>query len=283
MRIWSGAHRAVVLTAILVSGSGGAAAAPRILLKLPAFPGTSFSNFSSIALPASDHGPLELWVEDALGEIRTATLRVRLNDMPMTPFVTINPLPRGVRAVVRLGTSVSPDYTLRPNAENILAFSVEDQAGMRYQGQFYLSLEASLTAPRAVEMRPRAPVKAIEAPAEKLPPVIEIRSEWPARTKETMLTLEAQVTDAEGLRRIVVEVDGRDTDEIVLENEWPVRKHNGFMVSRKVAGEVKGDGRSVWFKVPVKLGKDITVVAVRAENTSGLRARADRTIEREKN
>jgi hypothetical protein len=283
MRIWSGVHRAVVLTAILVSGSGGAAAAPRILLKLPAFPGTAFTNFSSVAVPAAEHGPLELWVEDALGEIKTATLRVRLNDLPMTPFVTINPLPRGVRAVVRVGTSVNPEYTLRPNADNILAFSVEDEAGMKYQGQFYLSLEAGLASPRAVEMRARAPVKAVEAPAERLPPVIEIRSEWPARTADGILTLEAQVTDAEGLKRVVVEVNGKDTDEIVLENEWPVRKHDGFMVSRKVPGEVRGDGRSVWFKVPVKLGKDITVVAVRAENTSGLRARADRTIEREKN
>jgi hypothetical protein len=67
-----------------------------------------------------------------------------------------------------------------------------------------------------------------------------------------------------------------------LGNEWPVRKHNGFMVARKVAGEVRGDGRSVWFSIPVKLGKDITVVALRAENTAGLRARADRTVQRQR-
>jgi hypothetical protein len=267
------------MVALAAAASGGA---PQIKLKLPAFPGCSFPNFSSVAVPALEHGPLELWLEDGLDEIRTATLRVRLNDMPMTPFVTINPLPRGVRAVLRLGTSVNPDYTLKPNYENILAFSVEDQDGMKYHGQFYLSLEAGLLAPRSVETRARAPVKAVEAPAEKLPPVIAIRSQWPARTTESILALEAQVTDVQGLKRIVLEVNGRDTDEIVLENEWPVRKHGGFMVTRKVAGEVRGDARSVWFSIPVKLGKDITVVAVRAENTVGLRVRADRTVERQK-
>jgi hypothetical protein len=282
MPVRSSGLRAVLLSATVALAAAASGGAPQIALKLPAFPGSSFPNFSSVAVPALDHGPLELWLEDALDEVRTATLRVRLNDMPMTPFVNINPLPHGVRAVVRLGTSVNPDYTLRPNSENILAFSVEDQAGMKYQGQFYLRVEAGLTVPRSVETRARAPVKAVEAPAEKLPPVIDIRSQWPARTTESILDLEAEVTDALGLKRIVLEVNGKDTDEILLENEWPVRKHDGFMVAHKAAGEVRGDGRSVWFSIPVKLGKDITVVAVRAENAAGLRARADRTVERQR-
>jgi hypothetical protein len=282
MPVLSNGSRALLLPVALALATAASAGAPQIRLKLPAFPGSAFANFSSVALPAVDHGPLELWLEDGLDEVKTATLRVRLNDVPITPFVSINPLPRGVRAVLRLGTSVNPDYKLRPSTENILAFSVEDQAGMKYQGQFYVSLDASLTAPRAVELRARAPVKAVEAPVQNLPPVIELRSQWPAQTTESILSLEAQVTDAQGLRRVVLEVNGRDTDEIVLENELPVRKHDGFMVARKVAGEVKGDGRSVWFSIPVKLGKDITVVAVRAENVAGLRARADRTIERQK-
>lgn len=273
---------AIVLAAAAALAAEAAAAEPQITLRLPAFPGSRFPNFSSVVVPAVEHGPFELWVEDGLDEVKTATVRVRLNDLPMTPFVSINPLPRGVRAVVRLGTSVSPDYRLKPGAENILAFSVEDEAGMTYRGQFYLSVEAGLAAPRAADVRARAPVKAVEAPAEKRPPAIEIRSQWPERTTESLLTLEAQVTDEQGLRRVVLEVNGKDTDEIVLENEWPVRKHNGFMVARKVAGEVRGDGRSVWFSIPVKLGKDITVVAVRAENTAGLRARADRTVQRQR-
>jgi hypothetical protein len=257
-----------------------AAAEPRIELRVPAFQGSRYDNFSSVALPAQGHGPLELWVENALGEIRSATLRVRLNDVPMTPFVSINTIPRGLRAVVRLGTSVNPDYSLRPNAESVLAMSVEDAAGMRYQGQFYLRAEPGITQPRVLPRREGAPVKAVEPPPAPAAPVIEIRSKWPERTAESVLDLEVEVTDAEGLKRVVLEVNGRDTDEIVLENEWPVRKHNGFMSARKLPGEVEGDGRRVRFVIPVKLGRDITVVAVRAENTSGLRSREDLTVTR---
>jgi hypothetical protein len=268
------------LAAALCAAAG--AAEPRIELRLPAF-GGSYANFSSVAVPAVGHGPLELWVQDALGEMRTATLRVRLNEVPLTPFVTINALPRGLRAIARLGTSVNPDYVLRPGAENILSFSVEDETGVRYQGQFYITTEAALPAPKALPARAGGPpAKAVNAPATPLPPVIEIRSRWPDRTTESILNLEAEVTDAEGLKRVVIEVNGKDTDEIVLENEWPVRKHDGFMSSRKLPGEVEGDGRRVHFSIPVKLGKEITVVAVRAENTGGLRARADRTVRRTK-
>jgi hypothetical protein len=256
------------------------AAEPRIELRLPVFPGDGYANFSSLAVPPADHGPLELWVRNALGEIRTATLRVRLNEIPLTPFVTISAVPRGMRAVVRLGTSVNPDYQLRANSENVLSFSVEDAAGVRYQGQFYLTPDAGLSAPKLLPARARAPLKAVEAPTTALPPVVEIRSRWPEETAESILTLEAEVTDAEGLRRVILEVNGKDTDEIVLQNEWPVRKHDGFMASRKLPGEVRGDGRRVWLSIPVKLGKDITVVAVRAENTGGLRTRADRTVRR---
>ncbi|MFN8093253.1 MAG: hypothetical protein U0599_13725 [Vicinamibacteria bacterium] len=273
--------------AVLAAAAGVALAAPtclgaepRIELRLPAFSGNGYPNFAALAVPAVGHGALELWVQDALAEIRTATLRVRLNEVPLTPFVTINPLPRGVRAIVRLGTSVNPDYLLRPGGENILSFSVEDATGVKYQGQFYLTAQPDLPAPRVLPARAGAPAKAVEAPAMPLPPVVEIRSRWPERTSESILTLEAEVTDVEGLKRIAVEVNGRDTDEIVLENEWPVRKHDGFMSSRKLPGEVEGDAHRVRFSIPVRLGKDITVVAVRAENTGGLRARADRTVVR---
>jgi len=80
-----------------------------------------------------------------------------------------------------------------------------------------------------------------------------------------MLMLAAVVKDAEGLKRVVIEVNGKDEEEIVLENESPVRKRRGFMSSGKLAGEVTGDARLLRLSVPVKLGKAINVIAVRAE------------------
>jgi len=88
-RLW-----AVLLSAAAALAAAAAGAEPQITLRLPAFPGSRFPNFSSVVVPAVEHGPLELWVEDGLDEVKTATVRVRLNDLPMTPFVSINPLPR---------------------------------------------------------------------------------------------------------------------------------------------------------------------------------------------
>jgi hypothetical protein len=78
----------------------------------------------------------------------------------------------------------------------------------------------------------------------------------------------------------VVEVNGSDVDEIVMQNGIPVRKHRGWMTSGKAPGAISGDSFRLAVDVPVKLGKDVNVVAVRVENALGLRARLDRTVVR---
>lgn len=256
-----------------------AATEPRIQLKLPNFAGSAFPNFGVVALPASGYGPLEIWLENALAEVQVSTIRIKLNDTPMTPFVAINSLPRGFRAVVKQGASLSPDYNLRPAGENILSFTAVDESNVAYHGQFYLSLDPSATAPKLASVRP-APLREIEAPPEHRAPKVSFTSEWPRQTEEQFLNVDGLVEDAEGIRRVVIEVNGKDVEEIALENELPVRKHGGFMSHGKLAGQVAGDGRRMAFSIPVKLGKNLTVVAVRVENTLGLRARIDRTIER---
>lgn len=258
-----------------------AAAEPRIQLKVPSHAGGAFPNFSTVVLP-ENHGPVEIWLEDALAEIQVSTIRVMLNESPMTPFVALNPLPRGVRAIVKIGASLNPDYTLRPSGENILAFAATDSGSVTYRAQFYLSLDAQASAPRLASVRSRAPIKEVEAPPQHRPPRVAFTSEWPSKTSEQFLTLAAEVVDDQGIVRVVLEVNGKDVEEIVLENEWPVRKQKGFVARGRPPGEVTGDGRRLALSIPVKLGKDLTVVALRAENSLGLRTRTDRVVERTK-
>ena len=268
---------ACVLGAVLCTTSA-VFAEPRVELKVPAF-NVAFANFTSIALPNHDYGTLELWIEDANADVRLSSIRVTLNEMPMTPFVGINPLPRGVRVIVKLGATLHPEYSLKSSGENIIGFTATDTSKVTYSGRFYLTVDANATAPRAIA-RVNAAQPEMSAPPIRHPPLIEFTSAWPQRTSEEVLTLVAEVSDGEGLRRVVIEVNGADIERIDLENERPVRRREGFSVSGKVPGEVTGDGRRVTIAVPVKLRKDINIVAVRAEDAIGLHARSDRVVVR---
>src|SRR5438309_1559113 len=97
----SGIARLFILVILLLAGTSALLAEPRVQLKLAAFPGSAFPNFSVLAIPAASQGALEIWLEDAQGEIKLSSVRVSLNEVPMTPFVTTNALPRGCRTIVR--------------------------------------------------------------------------------------------------------------------------------------------------------------------------------------
>jgi hypothetical protein len=256
-----------------------ASAQPRIQLKVPPFPGIAFPNFSAVILPPTGYPALEIWVEDALAAIQVSTVRIKLNDMPMTPFVAINPLPGGVRAILKLGVTLSPDYTLRKDGENEVTFEATDTAKIAYRGRFYLTVDPAATAPKLAPVR--RPSKEVVAPTVKLPPEIKFTSAWQTRTHDTTALLTADVSDAEGLTRVVIEVNGKDLEEIQIENERPVRKRDGFIARASLPGEVEGDSRHLTISVPIPLPKNIVVVAIRAVNALGLRTRIDRVITRD--
>jgi len=276
-------RRLAVFTAIVATVLEVAtiAAEPRIQLRVPQFAGANFANFSNVVLPATGLTAIEIVIEDALAEIQAPTVRITLNETPMTPFVSINPLPTGVKAVIRLGLSLSPEYSLKREGENILVLTAADRSGVTYRAQFYLTLDASQPTPQlAKAARTKLPASAVQAPIEKDPPRVVITSSWPARTADRFVNLSGEVTDVEGIRRIIIEVNGKDVEEIVLQNERPVRKQNGFIPRTKLPGEVSGDGQRIRIAIPVRIERDkINVIAVRAENTAGLRTRADKSVE----
>jgi hypothetical protein len=277
------------LSAALVLGFGlagapaGVSAQPTMVLKVPPFEGR-FPNFASIVLPESGYETLEVLLESANAPVQPSTVRLTINEVPLTPFVAVNPMPLGIRAIVRLKASLNPDYAIRREGETILTFMAADVSGVSYRAQFYLVIDPSLTEPqtaRTTRARQNQP-EAIPPPQHK-PPVIVIRSEWPVRTSERTVTLQAEVSDDEGLRRVVIEVNGRDVEEIALQNERPVRKKDGRIARGKLPGEVSGDGYKVTFSMPVRLERDrVNVVAVRAESILGLSTRVDRVVEVER-
>jgi hypothetical protein len=275
-----GGFRLAVAAATLAAATSVAAAEPKIQLKVPPFLNATFPNFSVVTLPADGYAALEIWLEDALGEIQLSSVRVRLNEMPMTPFVALNRLPGGLRAVMKLGATLSPDYSLRPTGENVLALDASDAGKVTYRAMFYLKVDGTAAAPVVTTVRP-APRPEVAAPAVKLPPAIRFTSNWPTRTSEKSVLLTAEVADPEGLVRIVIEVNGKDVEEIQFENQIAIRKKDGFIARGTLAGEVSGDSRRLTFSIPVAIGKNISVIAVRAENLVGLRSRSDRVITRD--
>ncbi len=273
-------RRAWLACVLLAAAPGVVTAQPRLSLRVPPYE-SAFENFSTIALPKSGYTSVEIVLKQAVGELQRSTIRVTLNEMPMTPFVSVNPMPRGVRAIVKLNASLSPDYSLHADGENVLGFTATDEGGVGYRAQFYLLIDPTKTAPElARNPRPASTASAVRPPPQSIPPAILIQSAWPSRTADLTLQLQFEVSDAEGLRRIVLEVNGKDVEEVALQNERPVRKKNGMVARGALPGTVTGDGHRVVVTVPVRLDRGrINVVAVRAENVLGLSSRADRTVE----
>jgi hypothetical protein len=256
-----------------------AAAEPNMTLKIATFQ-MAFPNGSSIVLPETGHGDIEIWLQDALAEIQVSSIRVRLNEVPMATFLTVNRLPRGVRVIVKLNASINADFSLRPGRENLVSFAASDTSSVSYQAQFYLSLSATATGPHLADRAPvRAPLREVAAPAQVFPPTVALKVDWPAKTTDRVLTLAAEIHDREGLKRVVIEVNSKAAEEVILENELPVRKQKGFIAKGKLPGTVHGDGRKLLISIPVTLDKRLNTVAVRAENLVGLTGYADRTVE----
>lgn len=267
--------RPAAVAAALLLNAAVVAAEPRIELKIGS---VRFPAGSVVQVPAGFAEPVE---EDALGNIEVGTVRVHLNGTPMSAFVGVNRLPRGVRTIVRLGLSLGAEFSLRPAVENVLTFAAADESKVGYHATFYVVPDESVTAPQvAPTQKVRVEQEIVRPPAPVSKPVIVITSDIPSRTDSPNITVAAEITDMEGLRRIAIEVNGRDEDEVLLQNERPVRRRRGWTARGGEPGSVVGDGRRIVLEIPVSLRRNaINVIAVKAENQNGLIERVDHTVE----
>ncbi len=254
--------------------SGGA----EILLKFPQYENVSFPNFSSISVPSADVQVLEIILQNAIAEIQLASARATLNQHPVSVFMTVNPMLRGVRVILRLGQTLNPHYRLRSEAENILTFEALDQLRNRYRGQFFLTVTPDVPEPALRPSSHPIPERTVEPPPAYRAPEIKWGGGLAAEAASDLFHVDAEILDEHGLRRVVIEVNGKDIETIVLENNVPVRKRGTFRTAKALPGTVEGSGRHLIIRVPVKIGKKLNALALRAENVMGLLASETRTV-----
>lgn len=235
---------------------------------------------SSLVVPAGATDPLTLWLDDVPSAIQVGTVRVLLNGMPMNAFMSVNRLLRGIRVVVRMDLSFGAEFTLRRNTENVLSFSAIDEVRVTYNATFYLRPDDGTTAPKLATFQRAAPGAVATAPKVAVKPVVTVTTDVPAMTTAAVLEIGIEATDEEGLLRVVVEVNGREEDAVLLQNGRPVRQRRGWTSPGSEPGTVDGDSRQVRMLVPVPLRKNaINVVVAKAEDVTGLISRVDRTVQ----
>lgn len=268
--------RATSIAVIVVLSAATAGAEPVIDLRIGP---TRFAAGASVLVPTALTEPLNIWLEDTLAVVEVSSVRVQLNGNAMTAFTNVNRLPRGVRAIVKLGLSLGADFTLRPGVENVLTFAALDETKTAYNATFYVTPDSQSAVPRLAPLQ-RVGRREVTAPPPTVgKPAIQLETEVPASSGGQSLDIAAVVTDAEGLRRIAVEVNGNISDEVLLQNGYPVRRRNGRTTTGGAPGVVQGDGTKVVLRVPVRLKRDaVNVVTIKAENISGIVERLDRTV-----
>ena len=139
-----------LLAIVLFSSS---ASAEELTLKISEYSDNAYPASSRIQIPSADLRSLDIYLRGAKAEIQLSSVRVGLNQMPMLTVVTTYPLPKGVRASLRLRESINPDMKLRVSGENLITFEATDDLRNRYTGQFYLTVGAG-AAPAAVTAQP---------------------------------------------------------------------------------------------------------------------------------
>ncbi len=278
----SGIVQLLLLIAVVCVASAGASAQdqPEIVLRVPDFDEAAYPNSASIRLPSAATRRLELVLRAARGELQLSSVRIRLNGESVTAFATINPMPRGIRVILDLSRMVNPAFQLRPEVENSLLFEALDDSRNKYVGNFFLTVKSGLIRPERVQSAHATERSTVQALPAFRPPEIKWNSVPPGQTAEATLLLEAEVLDEHGLRRVVIELNQKDVEIVLLENSVPIRKRGTFRTNKALPGTVEGTGRHLLIRVPLELKKKVNVLAIRAENLKGLYASTSHTITR---
>ncbi len=245
---------------------------------IPEYGETAFPNFSAVLVPSPDIRKIEILLRQAGSSIRLASVRVMLNHQSVATFVSLNPLPRGVRAVLDVGQTLNPAFHLRSEGENHLTFEALDQGGTSYHGQFFLLVDRQVATPQLSPLARQVLRDEVTAAPVYDAPAIVVGPDVPERISGKVLDLNAEITDRYGLRRVVLEINGKDVEEIVFQNGRPARKRGGFRVNKQLPGEVSGDGLRLSIAIPIELKKTVNTISLRAENVMGMRAQEGKTI-----
>ncbi|HXG32046.1 MAG TPA: hypothetical protein VNJ11_01670 [Bryobacteraceae bacterium] len=271
----------LLLASVAGTGQGPMARAPAIVLLTPDYGDAKFENFSAVTVPADDVR-LEVVLQEARSDIDLATVRLALNGESVLGFVSLNPLPKGLRVILDLSRVTHPIFRLQPERDNALSFEALDAQRNRYVGEFWVRVDRALAQPQLRAQRREATRVEVEAPPAFTAPRIRRIAPDQSTITAQVISFEAEISDDYGLREVVLEVNGKEVETIVFEFGTPVRKRGGFRTARRLPGAVTGDGHRVSISVPVEVKKPINVLAVRAENIKGMFSSDSYTVVRQK-
>lgn len=252
---------------------------PQVLISFPKYQVPAFPNFSVVEIPNSSLPAIEFDLIGFPAQLSISTVRVYLNDKPLTPFLKIFRKTDGARILVELEQVPVGSTYLQPDVENLLVLLVADKLGRRYTGRISLIPKSSVVQPQLVTQRLQHS-NPVVPPPEPPPtsPKIFWASELPDATTQENLMLHVQILDDYGLRYARIELNNRVIETIVVEAGIPTRKRGDFRRASNLPGSVSGSGKHLVVTIPLRLKKNANIIAVYAENIKGLNGFSKKTI-----
>lgn len=239
-----------------------AAASPSLELRVGSGP-TLSSGVSAGVGP--DGAPIcDLRLMNARADIDPESVTVSLNGTSITGFGSCNMMPGGARLRIDCRTQDHPDLALR--SENRLTFSCEDTLWNSYRGKFVLRVsnskgESRLLAPPS----PDTPDVLVAKSNHGGVPSVSLSVPTAHRGPRTARVV-AEVRDMLGIRSVVLELNWKEFERIVMQNGFPSRRRGRFRFSRAMTGGVEGHNEHLRLEIPIPLARGGTNVGIRGEN-----------------
>ena len=230
-------------------------------------PSGAFLPGSTIGVGPDAAGIVDLRLIGARAAVDLESIDISLNGTSIAGFARLSRMPRGVRVVVDRQNQNHPDLGLR--ARNLLAFACEDLLRNSYRAHFDLRVSPAETGARLLASpstdTPRAPV---ERQSHAEAPKVSLRVPEVGRGQRTA-RIYAEIRDLKGIREVILEVNWKEFERIVMQNGLPSRRRGKFRSSRALPGSARGDSEYLLLEIPIPMQRRETRVSIRAENSAG--------------
>ena len=227
----------------------------------------AFQPGATIGVSLDAAGTLDLRLNKARAEIDLKSIEIHLNGTSIAGFARVNRMLRGLRVIVDRRTQDHPDLALRD--QNPLMFGCEDALGNFYRGQFVLRVSQAESEPRLLAApSPDTPKVLVAGAGHNEGPYVSLNVRDVHRGQRTA-RLVAEIRDKQGIREVLIGVNWREVERIVMHNGLPSRRRGELRSSRSLPGSVMGDSVDLRLDMPIPLQKRETSVSTRATNVAG--------------
>ena len=258
-------RNAAAIVALALCLTVTAAANPSLELRLGS--GPAFSSGVTIGVGPEAAPVFDLRLMDARADIDPESVAVTLNRTSIKGFASFNRMPCGARLIVDRRTQNHPDFAL--GAENRLTFGCDDALGNSYRGEFVLRVSKAESDSRLLlPPGPDTPGVLVDNSDRGGAPSVGLSVSEGRRGPRTARVV-AEIRDMQGIRSVVLELNWKEFERIVMQNGFPSRRRGGFRSSRALTGSVQGDSKHLRLDIPIPLQGRETYVGIRAEDVKG--------------